>query len=59
MILPKSCPQCGSEDVDIDYGPEFNLFRDDEVLIGFLCSKCLHVWAQSYKLVPMENTDVT
>ena len=57
MILPKSCPQCGSNRVDIDYGPEFNLFQDDEVLVGFLCNNCLHSWAQEYKLVPVEGTE--
>lgn len=53
--IAKQCPQCGSEEIIIDYGPEFNLFKDDHVLIGFLCTDCLHSWARNCKLVPEED----
>jgi len=57
MFIEKACPQCGSEDIDIDYGPEFNLFQDDEVTIGFLCTECLHFWSKNYKLTPVEDNN--
>lgn len=57
LLKVSACPQCHSKEVIVDYGPEFNLYESDEVLIGFLCSDCLHAWAQRYKLTPVEDTN--
>lgn len=54
-IITSKCPQCNSEHIEIDYGPEFNLLESDKVIIGFLCPSCLHVWAKNYQLVPVED----
>ena len=55
LIDVSACPQCGCKEIIVDYGPEFNLFESDKVLIGFLCIDCLHAWAKNYKLVPVED----
>ena len=51
-----TCPQCKSMNICREYGPEFpDTDTNDEVIIGYLCKNCLHVWTKRYDLYPKEE----